>query len=85
MSQSPKIGTFARITLELEFEIDAEAGYTLPDGSKTHGLFEMIKEDIKTIKEDPIEFINIVEPEIKIVKFSGIRDGNVVFEDECLS
>jgi len=85
MSQSPKIGTFARIILELEFEIDTEAGYTLPDGSKTHGLFEMIYEDIKMVLADPIEFINIVEPEIKIVKFSGIRDGNVVFEDECPS
>ena len=34
MPQSPKIGTFAHITLELEYEIDTEAGYTLPDGSK---------------------------------------------------
>jgi len=45
----------------------------------------MIYEDIKMVLADPIEFINIVEPEIKIVKFSGIRDGNVVFEDECPS
>ena len=85
MSQSPKIGTFARITLELEYEIDTEAGYTLLDGSKTHGLFEMISEDIKMIMADPIEFINIVEPDINIVKFSGIRDKEVVFEEEILN
>ena len=48
---------------------------------KTHGLFEMIYEDIKMVLADPIEFINIVEPDIKIVKFSGIRDKEVVFEE----
>jgi hypothetical protein len=84
MSQSPKIGTFARITLELEFEIDTEAGYTLLGGSKTHGLFDMINEDVKMIRTDPIEFINIVEPDIKIVKFSGLRDGKVVFEENLM-
>ena len=34
------MATMARIILELEFEIDTEVGYTLPDGSKTHGLFD---------------------------------------------
>ena len=79
------MATMAHISLELEFEIDTEAGYTLLDGSKTHGLFEMISEDVKMIKEDPIEFINIVEPNIKIVKFSGTRDKEVVFEEEILT
>ena len=57
----------------------------MPDGSKTHGLFEMIYEDIKMVLADPIEFINIVEPDINIVKFSGIRDKEVVFEEEILN
>jgi len=45
----------------------------------------MISEDIKMIMADPIEFINIVEPDIKIVKFSGTRDKEVVFEEEILT
>ena len=58
----------ARIILELTYELPVENGYGVPGKNVTQDPDEMLDIDLNEIKKlGWIEFINMTEPDIKLV------------------
>ena len=63
----------ARIMLELTYELPVEKGYVIPGKGVTHDPDEMLDIDIDFTRECGwIEFINVVEPDIKTFSFEVV-------------